>query len=51
MENQVEEAKNISIKNNLLVRPYKGEKGIHIVNSMKKNVNKILPENVMLKND
>ena len=34
------------MKNRLLVLPYQGEKGIHIVNSMKRYVNKILPENV-----
>ena len=32
------------MKNHLLVLPYQGEKGIHIVNSMKMYVKKILPE-------
>ena len=45
-EIQVKQDENISIKNHLLVLPYQGEKGIHIVNSMKRYVNKILPENV-----
>ena len=45
-EIQVKENENISIKNYLLLLPYQGEKGIHIVNSMKRYVNKILPENV-----
>ena len=49
MENQVKEDKNTSIKNHLLVLPYKGEKGIHIVNSMKRYVKKILPENTNVK--
>ena len=35
IKNQVEEAKNTTIKNHLLVLPYKGEKEIHIFNSMK----------------
>ena len=43
---QVKEDENISIKNHLLVLPFPGEKGISIVNSMKRYVNKILPENV-----
>ena len=48
MENQVEEAKkNTSIKNHLLVLPYKGEKRIHI-NSMKSYANKILAKKVKL---
>ena len=46
MESQVE-AKNTSIKNCLWVLQYKGEKGIHIVNLMKRYVKKKkLPENV-----
>ena len=45
-EIQVKEDENTSIKNHLLVLPYQGEKGINIVNSMKRYVNKILPENV-----
>ena len=45
-EIQVKENENISIKNYLLLLPYQGEKGMHIVNSMKRYVNKILPENV-----
>ena len=40
------EYENTSIKNHLLFLPYQGEKGINIVNSMKRYVNKILPENV-----
>ena len=43
---QVKEDENTSIKNHLLVPPYQGEKGIHIVNSVKRYFNKILPENV-----
>ena len=49
MENQDQEATNASIKNHLLFLPYKVENGIHIVNSMKRYVNKILPENVKVK--
>ena len=45
-EIQIREDENTSIKNDLLVLPYQGEKEIHIVNSMKRYVNKILPENV-----
>ena len=45
-EIQVKEDENTSIKNHILVLPYQGEKGIHIVNSMKRHVNKILPEHV-----
>ena len=45
-EIQVKEDENTSIKNHLLVLPYQGEKGINIVNSMKRYVNKTLPENV-----
>ena len=45
-EIQVKEDKNKSIRNHLLVLPYQEEKGIHIVNSMKRYVNKILPGNV-----
>ena len=45
-EIQVKEDENTSIKNHLLVLPYQGEKGINIVNSMKRYVSKILPENV-----
>ena len=40
------EDENTSNKNHLLLLPYQGEKGIHIVNSMKRYVNKILPENI-----
>ena len=47
-EVQVEEAENTSIKNHFLVLAYQGEKGIHIVNSMERYVNKILPENVKI---
>ena len=43
---QVKEDENTSIKSHLLVVPYQGEKGIHIVNSMKRYTNKIQPENV-----
>ena len=55
-EIQVKEDENTSIKNHLLVLPYQGEKGIHIVNSMKRYFNKILPANVkvqtaLLEND
>ena len=46
MENQVEEAKDTSIKNNLLVLPHQGEKGLHIASSMKRYINKILPDNI-----
>ena len=45
-EIQVKEDENISIKNHLLVLPYQGEKGIQTVNSKKRYVNKIPPENV-----
>ena len=45
-EYQVREDENTSIKNHFLVLPYQGEKGIHIANSMKNYVNRILPENV-----
>ena len=49
-EIQLKEDKNTSIKNNLLVLSYQGEKGIYIiVNSMKRYVNKILPENVKVR--
>ena len=45
-EIQVKEDENTSIKNHLLLLPHQGEKGINIVNSMKRYVKKILPENV-----
>ena len=45
-EIQVKEDENTSIKNHLLVLPYQGEKGINILYSLKRYVNKILPENV-----
>ena len=45
-EIQVREDENTSIKYNLLALPYQREKGIHIVNSMERCVNKILPEHV-----
>ena len=48
MEIQVKEDKNITMKNHLLVLQYQGEKRIHIVNSMEKFVNKLLPENVKI---
>ena len=35
----------------MLLLPYQGEKGIHIVNLMKRYVNKILPENVKVRTD
>ena len=44
-EIQVKEDETISIKTHFLVLPYQGEKGMHIVNSMKRYVIKILPEN------
>ena len=47
-EIQVKEDENTSIKNRLLALLYQGEKRINIVNSMKRYVNKILPENVKL---
>ena len=47
-EIQVKEDKNTSIKNHLLVLPYQGEKGINILYSLKRYVNKILPENVKI---
>ena len=40
------EDKSTSIINRLLVLPYRGEKGIYIVDSIKIYVNKILAENV-----
>ena len=43
-EIQVEKADHNFTKNNLLLLPYQGEKRIHIVNSTKRYVNKILPE-------
>ena len=43
---QVKEHENTSIKNYVLVLPYQREKGIHIVNSMKRYVNKILRKNI-----
>ena len=45
-EIQVKGDENTSNKNHLLVLPYQGGKGMHIVNSMKGYVNIILPENV-----
>ena len=45
-EIQVKEDENTSIKNHLLLLPHQGEKGINIVNSMKRYVKKILPQNV-----
>ena len=45
-EIQVKEDENTSIKNRILVLPYQGEKGIHIINSMKRYDNKTLPKNV-----
>ena len=47
-EIQVKEDENTNMKNHLLVLPYQGEKGTNIVYSMKRYVNKILPENVKL---
>ena len=43
---QLKEDENTSIKNHILVLPCQGEKGIHIFNSMKSYVSKILPKNV-----
>ena len=48
-EIQVKEDENTSIKNHILVLPYQGEKGIHIVNSMKRYANKILPKTLKYK--
>ena len=45
-EIQVNKDENTSLKNHLLVLPDQGEKGIYIVSSMKRYVNKVLPENV-----
>ena len=45
-EIQVKEDENTNINNHLLVSPYQGEKGIQIVNSMKRCVSKIQPEHV-----
>ena len=45
-EIQVKEDENTSIKSHLLVLLYQGEKGVHTVNSLKRYINKILPENV-----
>ena len=45
-EIQVKEDENTSSKNHLLVLSYQGEKGINIVNSMKRYVKKILPDNI-----
>ena len=45
---QVKEDKNTSTKNHVLVLPYQGEKGIHIVNSVKRYINKILPKNIKI---
>ena len=45
-EIQVKEDENASIKRYLLVLPYQEEKGISIVNLMKRYVNKVVAENV-----
>ena len=45
-EIRVKEDESTSIKNHILVLPYQKEKGIHIVNSVKRYVNKILPKKV-----
>ena len=45
-EIQAKEDENTSIKNHASVLPYQGEKVIHIVNSMKRYINKILPKNI-----
>ena len=50
VKNQVEKAKNKSIKI-ICCSTIKGEKGIHIVNSMKRYANKILSENVKVQTD
>ena len=45
-EIQVNKNENTSLKSRLLVLPDQGEKGIYIASSMKRYVNKVLPENV-----
>ena len=48
-ENQLDEATDKNSKNHLLILPYKGEKGTHIINSMKRTISKILPENIKIR--
>ena len=48
-ENQIDEATDKNSKNHLLTLPYKGEKGTHIINSMKRTISKILPENIKIR--
>ena len=43
------EATDKNSKNHLLILPYKGEKGTHIINSMKRTISKILPENIKIR--
>ena len=43
---QAKEDENTAIKNHILVLPYQGQKGVCIVNSMKRYVNKILLKNL-----
>ena len=45
-EIHVKQDENTSTKNHILALPYQGEKGIHIVNLMKRYVFKSLPKNV-----
>ena len=45
-EIQLKEDENTSIKNQILVLPYQGEKGIYIVYSMKRYASNILPKNI-----
>ena len=47
-ETQVKEDEETSIKNHILALPYQGVKGIHIFNSMKRYVTKIMPKNIKL---
>ena len=48
-ENQIDEATDKNSKNRLLILPYKGEKRMHIINSVKRTISKILPENIKIK--
>ena len=47
--NQIDEATDKNSKNHLLILPYKGEKGAYIINSMKRTISKILPENIKIR--
>ena len=49
-EIQLKEDENTSIKNQILVLPYQGERGTHIVYSMKRYASNILPKNIKSKN-